>query len=243
MSKDKKGFEQYAKRKRPSHITAWSFSRYNTWLGCPLKAKYKFVLGMKEPSGKAAERGDLIHKGIEAFLKTPKLRIDSMSSVEEIHKKSLKVIEKMRKLKAEAELEMAFRSDWKSTGWFAMDTWCRIKVDALAFLDKGRLAGVTDWKSGRFKGSSESYDLQCHLYGTGVFAKYPKVQEVEARLHFVDHGKDVVKMYTRKQFDEMKAGWEDRVKPMLADRRFAPNPSAACRWCYFSKSHGGPCKF
>lgn len=218
-------------------IAAWSFSRWNTWVKCPRKAYYKFVERRKEPSGPAADRGDWVHKRAEAFL-----RKQEKALPEELHKHS-KMFQRLRELKAKPEVELALTSAWTQTEWFAKDTWCRVKIDVLAF--KGKLAGVTDWKTGRFKPGSPSYDLQLHLYGTGVLSGYPKVEEVEARLVFTDHPKQkpVVKVYHREELREMQQGWEERVRPMMADRRFAPLPSHDCTYCHFSKRNKGPCKF
>lgn len=245
----KKGFDaMVAKGQKTDHITQWSFSRWSEWEKCPRKAYYKFVMKMKEPENKAMSRGTDIHKEGELALGQRKLVVPPS------FKKVKKTLEKLHKLKALPELEFALNSAWKPAsgeakmkgglgGWWSKDVWLRVKTDVLAFAAKGAVAGVIDWKSGRYKGESDSYNLQCHLYGTTVLSLFPKVEEVEAKLSFTDHGKEVVKIYTRDQLKEMRQGWEDRVRPMLSDRRFQPKPAHHCTWCAFSKGHGGPCKF
>lgn len=240
MSKEALGFEKYPAKKRPDHITAWSFSRWNTWRKCARRAYYKIVKGLKEPSGPAAERGDLIHKNIEAVLKSKKLVVSDLHS--EINTtKTRRLVQVLHQMHSFAEIELAFDSSWKRTGWFDKNTWCRIKIDVLAF--KGKLAGVTDWKTGKYKPGHESYELQMELYGVGVMAGYPKVEEVETRLQFLDHNKSEVEVYTRAQFEDLKKTWEGRVQPMLDDRKFLPQPSSDCRYCPFSKANGGDCRY
>ena len=224
--------------KTATTITAWSFSRWNTYVKCPRKAYYKFVMKMKEESGPAAERGSMIDKVLETMLLARKMPAKLIPEVRAVRRH----VEKLRAAKAKPQVELAVNSAWRVTGWFAPDTWCRVKIDALAF--KGKLAGVTDWKSGKYKPDNPSYDLQLNLYGTGVLAAYPKVEEVETRLVFTDHkGKGPIKIYTRDELEEMKKAWEARVRPMLSDRRFAPLPSYECTYCAFSKKRKGPCNF
>ena len=43
----------------------WSYSRLTTWEQCPLKAKLKYIDGLKEPGSPAMDRGTAIHKDAE----------------------------------------------------------------------------------------------------------------------------------------------------------------------------------
>ncbi len=226
-------------------ITAWSFSRWATHSGengCPLKAKLKFIDKLPEPSGPAMARGVLIHQLAEATLTAPKLAVPpELRAVKA-------VLTRLRKLKAQAELELCLTSAWAKTGWFDANAWLRIKVDAIAGRDKThRTVEVIDWKTGKYRPESKEYSLQLELYGVGVLSAYPHVEEVHAALVFTDHDQQDAPpfkaAFTRADAPRLVKEWGARAKPMLADTRFAPRPGFYCRYCWFSKSKNGPCKF
>jgi len=56
-------------RKAPSNITAWSFSRWNTYEQCPRKAKYQIIDRMPIEQNDAMRRGSIIHILAEMYVK------------------------------------------------------------------------------------------------------------------------------------------------------------------------------
>ena len=52
-----------------TQITSWSFSRYNVYQLCPLKAKLQFIDKIKEPPNDAMQRGADVHDACEAYIK------------------------------------------------------------------------------------------------------------------------------------------------------------------------------
>lgn len=46
-------------------------SRLSTFLGCPKRYEYKYILGLEEESGQAAINGSCIHEGLETFYQLP----------------------------------------------------------------------------------------------------------------------------------------------------------------------------
>lgn len=219
---------------KPTKITSWSYSRYDLYNKCPAKAKYKFIDKLPEPPAPAMERGNVIHKLAEQYTKGELKKLPQELKLFEEEFKEL------RKSNPIVEQTWAFRSDWSPTVW---NDWSgcavRIKTDA-ACVDDDTLY-VIDHKTGKKR---EGYELQLSLYALGGLLTYPDIKKVSTQLWYLDEGGDpIVKGYEVTQLPELKADWERRVQPMLNDTRFAPKPSNECRWCPFSKSKGGPCKF
>ena len=226
-------------------ITAWSFSRWAQHsgdAGCPFKAYLKFVKRLPEPAGPAMARGAAIHELAQAALEKPKLAVPpELTTVK-------KVVARLRKLRAQAELELALTREWAKTGWFEKTTWLRIKVDAIAAVNKsGSAVEVVDWKTGKYRPDSKEYGLQLELYGAGVLSAYPDVAEARTRLVFTDHDQVAAPpreaAFARKDLPRLVSAWEGRVRPLLADTRFAPRPGWYCRNCHFRKSNNGPCQY
>jgi RecB family exonuclease len=221
-------------------ITFWSYSRYTTYEpsvgGCPAKAKYKFLDKIKEPGSAAMDRGSAIHTEAEEFVKgTEKTLSPNLEKIAD-------QVSYLKKMKASAEETWAYRKDWSRTTYDDWaNCWLRIKVDAALVTDKGRHMDIVDYKTGKERGG---YEAQLELYAVGGFQLFPNVREITTRLLYTDTGSDIPVVYKREQFPELKAGWEERVRPMLTDARFAPTPSHnACRFCFYRKDNNGPCKY
>lgn len=214
-------------------ITSWSYSRYAMYNKCPASAKYKFIDKLPEPPAPAMERGNIIHKLAEDYT-TGKLK----KLPNELQLFKAQFVE-LKKSKPQVEQTWAFREDWSQTRY---DDWqgckVRIKVDA-SCLDDTTLY-VIDNKTGKLR---DGYDEQLELYaGTGMLV-YPHVKEVNTQMWFLDSGDVVEKTYKISEGKKIIKDWEKKVEPMLNDTRFAPKPGNHCRWCAFSKTKGGPCKF
>lgn len=218
-------------------ITAWSFSRYKTYIECPLKAKLKFVDNLKEPGSAAMDRGSEIHGLAEQYargqlknlpIELAKFKAEFLTLV---------------KQKPECEGEWAFTSQWDETGWFEKGVnaaWCRIKTDVAYYDKKTRTVVVIDHKTGTPKADHPD---QLSLYALGAFIKFPQAEHCVTKLWYLDTGDETELAFTVEQVPELKEHWNARVAPMLNDTRFAPNPSKRCSWCFFRKSNGGPCQW
>ena len=226
-------------------ITAWSYSRWSTYQQCPFKAKLKFIDKKKEPGSKAMDRGSDIHSLAEGYVKGT---VKALPKELALFKSEF---QKLRKLKAEAELSITFRADWTPTTWDDWDgAWVRIKIDALTPPNKFKSITIIDHKTGKPR---DGYMEQLELYALAGFLTYPQAEEARANLWYLDHGTIVGAdadhnphgegVYERKELPKLIKIWERRVTPMLNDTRFAPRPGPYCVWCHFSKNKAGPCKF
>lgn len=218
-------------------IRQWSFSRWTLYERCPRQAKFKFLdrLPDASPRSEALVRGEAIHKLAEQFVK------GELKTLPQELKLVAKAVRDLRKKKAQAELELAVDASWKQTGWFDANVWARAKIDALSVVKD--TADVVDHKTGRFKPGDAGYAQQLELYGAFVLSHHEDVTHVNARLLFIDHGKDVARSFHRDELGQLKKVWLKRVEPMLNDTVFPPRPGQACGWCPYSKSKGGPCEY
>lgn len=215
-----------------NQITAWSFSRYKTYQECPAKAKYKFILKMQEPANEAMNRGTNIHKMAEDYTKglIKKLPAELVNFKEEFAE--------LKKSKPVVEEQWAFNIQWIQTDWFAKDVWTRIKVDAVCLDEKSLF--IIDHKTGKRK---EDHLEQLSLYAIAGSIVYPSAEEIHAQLWYTDSGDLTHETYSVKDIPGLKKDWEKKTRAMLNDKSFVPRPGNYCRWCHFSKSKGGPCKF
>lgn len=221
-------------------ITAWSWSRLDTYEQCPARFKYKFISKLPDPPNEAMKRGSEVHAIGEKYMKMGG-RVPKEFSLVKDHMKTLRKDGAKNTLIVEGSY--GFTSDWEPTEWFAKDTWLRCKVD-VACIYNGTSALAVDYKTGQFRGDRNFEQLE--LYAIPLFLTNPMLQTVRTQLWYVDSGNvlsDAKYSYTREFVPGAIKKWTKRAMPMFKDRRFTPNPSDKCRWCPFSKSNSGPCKF
>lgn len=231
---------------KDTQIKAWSFSRYSVYKLCPAKAKYLFIDKLKEPSSPALANGARVHDLAEGYIKgtIARLPIELKEFADDFKAHRAQYKKKINGMVVEDQ--WAFTNTWGETAWNDwVKCWVRIKVDCAHHLDEETLR-VRDWKTGKFREEmNEEYLEQLELYALTALLLHPHIQKVETELVYLDEGKifKAPKVYTRADIPALKKLWEKRVTPMLKDKRFAPRPNNKCRWCHFSKSKGGPCKF
>ena len=235
-------------------ITSWSWSRLSVYEACPAKAKYKFIDKLPEPPSPAMERGDDIHKKADAYITG---RLDSLPVELKGYKKDFTrwreahrawAAEEPDALLVETEQTWAYTSSWGLTrynDWTGC--WLRIKTDLTIQVDDYDLE-IIDFKTGKNRPEQVSeYRQQLKLYDVGALVRFnePRLR-VRSRLVFLDIPSCEVEgdTVTVADVDRLKREWEQRADRMTADKKFMPTPSdSACRWCSFSRSKGGPCKY
>lgn len=229
-------------------IKAWSYSRYADYAQCPARFKYKYIDKLTDPGSDAMQRGADIHKAGENYLKAGK----KVAPPKE-YKHFNAEMKQLTGLCPLVEQQWGFTRDWKPTGWFSKDTWLRIICDVTVLYDDNT-ADLIDFKTGRKYGTNED---QIELFSMGGFMMWPNVNDVTARLWYLDiadgpndgdhhpesTANTTIREFTRDQFEKARKDWEKRITPMFKDTRFAPRPSERCVWCAFSKKKSGPCKF
>jgi hypothetical protein len=212
-------------------FTSWSYSRFNDYIKCPLKAALKHLVKVNEPAGPALARGSAIDQLCTDYA-SGKLK----DCPEELlrFKDDFDALRKIRR-KLHLQQELAFTKTWEETDWRDWDNaWVRIKMDC--YYEAGTVLKVIDFKTGKIYPDNEK---QMDLYAVGAILKASaQVETVETELWYLDQPGDniVAKTYTREEAMELQAAWEKDVKGMLADATFKPTPSQdACLFCFFGQ--------
>lgn len=239
---------------RQHKFASWSWSRYQDYKLCPLKAKLAHLDKIREPKNDAMARGALIHDQardyIKGVIRTLPLALAKVKGHMAHYKKEFK----KRLLGAIIEDDWAFTAEWTQTQW---NDWAgcalRVKLDAAHYEDEETLV-VTDWKTGKFhERLNEEYLEQLELYGLAALVLLPHVKRVKPRLVYTDI--NVVYpplsqpiVFERSEVPRLKKLWAKRIKPMMNDAIFAPRPNDKCSWCFYGqsgKARGGPglCKY
>jgi hypothetical protein len=223
---------------------SWSFSRWNEYEECPLRAKLKHLDKVPEgPKNAAADRGQDIALRTERYMAgavrvmPPELKPLQSDYVRVRKEKSLKI-----------EMMYGFDRQWNPVPWDDWNNcWLRAKMDLHYSYNKGRGLFVIDNKTGKFRtDKNEQYVQQLDLYAVTGAQQFPQVSEVSVQLYYSDLGikfPEQPKIYTREEAVAQIPIWDKRVKAMFADTKFSPRPGDHCRWCPYSRNKSGHCKF
>lgn len=224
-------------------ITAWSLSRLQTYEDCPFKAKLSYVDKMPYTRGPAQIRGDEIHKEAEAYLLGKKRKLPLSLRNYEVDFVRCRGAAKDPDAELMVEQQWGLKTDWTETSWFGKDTWGRVISDMVIIHD-GHIK-IVDHKTG--KAYPDKHEEQLRLYGAAALSRYPDLETANGEIWYLDHDqKTIPKLsieFTRKDVPPIRKDFERRIRPMLNDKKFAPRPGPGCRWCDYSKSKGGPCRY
>jgi len=212
---------------------AWGFSKLDVFETCKAKFYYQFIKKLPSGGSPAMERGSKMHENIEGYLNgwVTELSKDTFSWKE--------ALDALKEKDFKAEQALGFDKDWnKLPDWFGKTTWLRVKMDA-SYIE-GTKGTAIDFKSGKYRVPSTE---QIELYAVGLHAANPTLEEVSAEFWFLDTGETYERTYTATQLSELRKKYEKRVEPIYATNQWDPQPSNECRWCSYSKTKGGSCRF
>lgn len=223
-------------KKVKNRITAWSYSRYSTWIKCAFMLKCNAILRIKQPSNYFMERGTDIHNKGEQYL------LGNIRGIPPEYKMFGDEMKMIKGMGALPEVDLAVAKGWKpSAGDDWNNVWCRAKVDADIPHEDETESTLIDYKTGRYY---PSHDEQGELYSICKFSHAKEVKIVDVEFWYLDSGDVKDFQYKRKDLAKLKKKWENRTKPMLTDTTFKPNPGQQCRKCFYSSKNGsGPCKY
>lgn len=213
----------------------WSYSRLTTWEECPRRYQYNYVMkveGKKEPHI-AASRGTEIHAKGEAYLKG-----ELQLYPPEFQKVSGHTMY-LKSRGAQPEVKLGVREDWSPCEFDDPDTYLRVIIDIL-LLDEGVL-DVQDWKTGRIY---DHHVNQLELYVAVAAAHHPEVTEYRSRAVYIDQGVIAKPVVTKPdRVKPIRMMIDGRIKNAEEDKIYPTRAGSHCRWCDYSKQHGGPCQF
>ena len=212
---------------------AWGFSKLDVFETC--KAKFFFQFIKKLPSGgsPAMERGSKMHENIEGYLNgwVTELMDDVVAWKD--------ALDALKAKDFKAEQALGFDKEWnKLPDWFHKSTWLRVKMDAS--YTEGTKGTAIDFKSGKYRVPSTE---QVELYAVGLHAANPSLEEVSAEFWFLDTGETYERTYTADELLKLRKKYEKRTEPIYMTVQWDPQPSNECRWCPYSKTKGGACKY
>jgi len=211
----------------------WSLNRLKTFETCHAKFDYQYNQKLDRGSaGPAAQRGIDIHRAIE----------ESLHGRSDVPSESGHVADTIQAVRISAapfyiEYNLHLDRDWKRV--ITGDYWYHGVLDLLIFPEPGQ-AVIRDWKTGRIY---PDHDQQKELYSLAVFCAFPEVQEVVTHWDYLDQGKTVTRTFLPWMVEPAKERWTNRVRRMEEATEFIPMPGYGCRWCNYSNSKGGPCRF
>lgn len=223
---------------------SWSFSRWNEYEQCPLRAKLKHIDKVPEgPKNPAAERGQ------DIALRTERYMAGAVSKMPPELAPLAKDYQRVRKQPGlKVEMQYGFDRQWNPVPWDDWNNcWLRAKMDLHYSYNKGRGLFIIDNKTGKFRDDkNEEYMLQTELYAVTGAQQFPQVDEISVQLYYSDFGikfPEQPKVYTSEEAQSLIPVWNTRTKAMFADSRFTPRPGDHCRWCPYSRNKSGHCKF
>lgn len=209
----------------------WSFSRWQTWDKCPFAYKAKFILKLPDPPSPAMERGNKVHKAIDAYLTgrgplPPEVKSPFHRQLyDEMRQHERKMVEQ----------KWGFTKSWRSTGFFDnKSVWLRAICDVVLLYDDDSVE-VVDHKTGKKYGHN---DDQVELFALTTFMQFGQQAKngVRTRLIYLDSDQEDVSMFDHAAVEGLRAKWNNRADDMLSDRRFISRAGCRCRWCEMKRA-------
>lgn len=211
----------------------WGFSKLDVFRACPAKFKYQFLDKLPQGSSPAMERGGKMHENIESYLNgwtsmlLPEL-VTWRPAFDDLKTKAFR-----------GEQSIGIDDKWVMLkNWFEKATWLRVKMDAYYIAD--HTMRVIDFKSGKYREPSRD---QIEIYAIAGLSIEPTIEEVVAEFWFLDTGDIFTRKYSSKELLDLRLKYEQGSNRMYMERLWDPVPSSACRYCPYSKTKEGPCKY
>jgi hypothetical protein len=211
----------------------WSLTKLKTAEQCLQKYKFRYIDRIQEERGEAAERGVGKHAIIEGYIRGDLKELSPDLSFYQTFLDGIKKHDYVR-----PEHKVALKLDLAPCSWDDPEAWYTGVLDLKVV--SGDIGYVYDWKTGKIY---PDHDEQKELYALATFAEHQNLQEVQTFHVYLDLGKTRQRTYFRTQVSGLWDGWRQRVSILEEKDSFIPNPGFHCRWCSYSKSKGGPCKF
>lgn len=207
-----------------SKITAFSYSRINSYEDCPKKYYAVSVAkSVKEPETEHTTYGTEVHLAFANFFKKgTKLPLHLQQ-----YQRYLNAIRQYPGTFI-TEQKLAINQDYQATGWFDNDVYCRIISD-LTILN-GSNGVMWDWKTGKIKDDF----TQLRLAGAVMFLLVPELEKIMLAYFWTKTKQITKEMMVR---DEMPAVWSallpriQKYHDAHIAKEFPPKPGYLCRYC------------
>lgn len=211
----------------------WGYSKLDVYRSCPQKFKYQFIDKIPSPGSAAMERGSKMHENIEHYLNGW-----ATTLIPEVEKWQ-EAFDALKQRDFRGEQAIGIDAAWnRLPDWFDKKTWLRVKMDAYYRVDTTMT--VIDFKSGKYRVPSTD---QIELYAIAGLSIFPDIQTVSAEFWFLDTDDVYARVYKAADLVTLRKKYETAAAPLYTETVWTPVPSNECRWCAYSKTKGGKCKY
>jgi hypothetical protein len=184
------------------------------------------------------DRGLAVHASVESFVKKESTELHT-----EIHKEVRPALDYLLAREGwVSEQPFYFNSKWELTTKEAEDRSLTMILDLYRLDESEKLIESFDVKTGK---QYDSHWDQLFLYGTGLLSAYTWANRAHLGNIYTDVPKQPIRDFflTKDEVPAKQIEYDRRVDRMFNDDLLMPQPGIYCRWCNFSRSKGGPCKF
>ncbi len=247
--------EKKVKTKKVKHIpTAFSFSQIQTYLTCPLKYKYQYILKIPTEAGSAASFGTSIHNALQFFYQQHMQNMHpTLETLLSLYKSNWVPIgygSKKYEIEMKLEGERILREFYatyhsKEIKIAGLEQWFKIKIqdgmhisgkiDRIDYLNNGRIE-IIDYKTGKVPTDAElKKEMQLSLYARAatdpsLFGK--TLDQITVSYIYFQENKKVSLTRTQKDLDLVMQTIEDVVSNIKAGK-FDAKKGPWCSWCPF----------
>lgn len=212
----------------------FSYSKLDTYNGCPRRFKLKYIDKLTEPTSEALERGKAVHAALADYaqyclsngLQTDLQFLREFPGNDEVRE----ILETFAETHIIEPGDYTFEDMWK----LSMDphpwTWWGV-IDLLK--DEGERLIITDFKTDHQIRSQTDIerDTQIRYYAWMASKKFPRATEFVCGIDFVRHGVLRQTTYTIDDIPAIEKQIVDRIQEVEADRKFQATPGAHCSYC------------
>ena len=231
-------------------IRFWSHSALQKFQICPYSMYLKRVMKIKEESGPAAERGNLIHDQAEKYVDGRSEQLPDAKKVGAFETRFNVLREEYAKGHVGLEQDWGFTADWEpltETGralYKNPQLWAIMKLDVFHW-ESATSARIIDHKSGKLWGNEVKHAGQGMEYTIAAFMRYPQLEHITVDFWYLDQGQDRPRTYTRADAMLLEPRTTERaLKLTTANEQELKkaNPSQSnCKWCFYKKE--GICEY
>lgn len=206
-----------------------SYSGKSLWDHCPRLWHDNYILGNRQPSGPAADRGTRLHNALEDFFNgKPYPSADKCLAVWQ------DFMEGLAQHGPVAEGEVAVRSDWKPCSFDDPLAYFRGKKDL--HIEAGSTLLLFDWKSGKIYPDHEKQ-------GKAYTALSPGYERYITYFVYLDIPHVVARWeYSAKDREDIVDEITESVELIRTATEYPATPGPKCDWCHLSWRRGGDCK-
>jgi len=223
----------------------YSYTKLDTYAGCPLRFKRKYIEKLPEALSEALERGIAVHEIVAAYVKhclengvqTDLDYLRSVQGTDEV----MEILETYASTHLIEPGDYTIEEMWKVplgpwTFWGKVD---QLKADDGAVV-------ITDLKTDHKIRSQTDIDKdpQLRTYAWMASLKYPLAQEFHCAIDFVRYGVTRETTYTREDMPAIEKRISSQIEEIEADRKYEAVPGLTCGYCSYTDrcpavTHGG----